>query len=180
MQKDSRIGWYGFWSQPGGSDGGGSRPVPPLPTPLRPKSAQSRVMRPIREFAALPAQLRTSVRSCAGALRCSRSGSHLGDYLSAMCSRQCLEIMAKLAIPEIGLNKAARAVAGWSPCTHEQRSSSGFRVCRGAIWPKFRPAAFAKALRHSCRAAFAALRGLNLGSNQQSHYFQTLPRAFCI
>ena len=83
--------------------------------------------------------------------------------------------MAKLAIPEIGLNKAARAVAGWSPCTHEQRSSSGFRVCRGAIWPKFRPAAFAKALRHSCRAAFAALRGLNLGSNQQSHYFQTLP-----
>ena len=30
--------------------------------------------------------LRTSVRSCAGALRCSRSGSHLGDYLSAMCS----------------------------------------------------------------------------------------------
>ena len=65
----------------------GQGPVPPLPTPLRPKSAQSRVMRPLREFAALPAQLRTSVRSCAGALRCSRSGFHLCDYLSAMCSR---------------------------------------------------------------------------------------------
>ena len=64
----------------------GQGPVPPLPTPLRPKSAQSRVMRPLREFAALPAQLRTSVRSCAGALRCSRSGFHLCDYLSAMCS----------------------------------------------------------------------------------------------
>ena len=66
----------------------GQGPVPPLPTPLRPKSAQSRVMRPLREFAALPAQLRTSVRSCAGALRCSRSGFHLCDYLSAMCSKR--------------------------------------------------------------------------------------------
>ncbi|NQY31674.1 MAG: hypothetical protein HRT56_00705 [Coraliomargarita sp.] len=34
--------------------------------------------------------------------------------------------MAKLAIPEISLNKAARAVAGWSPCTHAIQADFGF------------------------------------------------------
>ena len=39
------------------------------------------------EFAALPAQLRISMRSCAGALRCSKFCAHQCVYILWKCSR---------------------------------------------------------------------------------------------
>ncbi|NQY32695.1 MAG: hypothetical protein HRT56_05940 [Coraliomargarita sp.] len=64
MQKDSLIGWDGFWSQPGGSDGGGSR------TRAAANNAAAAKIRPVtRDEAA------TGVRGVA------RTVTHLGALL---------------------------------------------------------------------------------------------------
>ncbi|NQY33061.1 MAG: hypothetical protein HRT56_07815 [Coraliomargarita sp.] len=70
MQKDNLIGWDGFWSQPGGSDGGGSR------TRAAATNAAAAKIRPVtRDEAA------TGVRGVA------RAVTHLGALL---CGRLAL------------------------------------------------------------------------------------------
>ena len=70
MQKDSLIGWDGFWSQPGGSDGGGSR------TRAAATNAAAAKIRPVKRDEA-----DTGVRGVA------RTVTHLGALL---CGRLAL------------------------------------------------------------------------------------------
>ena len=74
------------------------------------------------------------------------------------------------------MNKAAKWRLGRGPVPFGQRSSSEFGTCREAIRPKPKFAASAKAIRHSCRKAFAALRCFGFGSNQQRAHLKTRPK----
>ena len=91
-------------------------------------------------------------------------------------SRVCLQLNPKLAGIHLAANKAAQSQLERAPARLSERCSPSNETCRAAIRLRLKFAALAKAIRHPCRKALAALRCFNISSNQQRIYWKTDPK----